>query len=53
MASDSEIRTAEFMEIYDALTPENRARLAALLRELAHSQEAASDSPPKEPHTTQ
>ena len=33
-----------FMQIYDTLTPENRARLAALLAEVQRSQEAASDS---------
>lgn len=35
-----------FLEIYDALTPENRARLAALLEAAAHNQSASSDSPP-------
>lgn len=35
-----------FMAIYDALTPENRAQLAALLEEVLRSQSASSDSPP-------
>ena len=48
MASDEEIRTTEFMKIYNTLTPENRARLAALLKELVRNQEAASGSPPTE-----
>ena len=33
-----------FAEIYDSLTDENRARLAALVAEVLHSQEACVDS---------
>lgn len=34
----------EFLEIFDALTPENQFLLAEILKELVHSQEGASDS---------
>lgn len=37
-----------FLKLYDALTPENRARLFALLEELAQSQGVSFDSRPKE-----
>ena len=37
-----------FTEIYDALTDENRARLAALVAIVLHNQEAAADSPQSE-----
>ena len=41
-----------FLQIYDALTPENQARLAALLEEVARSQEVSADSLPTEKETT-
>lgn len=37
-----------FLAIYDALTPENRDRLAALLEAIVRNQSACSDSPPSE-----
>lgn len=45
MPDDSEIRAIQFMQIYESLTSESHARLAALFRELVRSQEASSSSP--------
>ena len=48
MKNATDERTALFLKVYDALTPENRARLFALLEELAQSQGVSFDSRPKE-----
>lgn len=44
MKKQSKPRVSILLTIYDSLTPENRARLVALLKELVQSQATVSDS---------
>ncbi len=44
MADHEETTLEEFMRIYDALAPESRKRLLALMEELANDQDHAGGS---------
>ena len=48
MKDTTEIRTIQFLQIYDSLSPANRARLVEQLKALLQNQAAAADSPQKE-----